>query len=69
METFETPNGKKIGIYNDGFNLRVKFLSGGELPAELAGIWTSFTRVKDSIDKYIQNKFPKEMKRRRSQNA
>lgn len=53
METFRTPGGKTIELFHEGFSLRAKFTTGGQLPPELAGIWTSFTQAKTSIETYI----------------
>ena len=43
MKSFETPNGKVIQlvICPRTAHIKIQFASGGELPAELAGLYTS----------------------------
>jgi len=59
MLTFETPGGKVIKPYYDGHLVRLKFTTGGELPACLAGVYTSWIQAKTSVEKYIDTSAPK----------
>ena len=54
--TWETPEGKQITLFSEGFGLRAKFVQGGELPAELGGIWTSIPSADTSMRMYIARK-------------
>lgn len=53
---FVTPNGKVMELYNEGFAVKVRFTTGGELPRELSGSWTNKLFAIDSINKYLDNK-------------
>ena len=55
MTKFVTPAGKEIVAYHDpmGSHVKVKFTSGGELPAELAGLFTSKTFAEKAIVSYL----------------
>lgn len=55
MTKFVTPAGKEIVAYHDpmGSHVKVKFTSGGELPAELAGLFTSKTFAEKAIISYL----------------
>ena len=53
METFLTPNGKKIEAFHEGHSLKVKFTTGGLLPECLRGTWTSFIQLKTSVEMYL----------------
>ena len=53
METFKTPNGKEIVTFNEGFSIRIKFATGGELPEELSGKYTAFDHARTAIYKYL----------------
>lgn len=56
MKTYKTPKGKLIEPYYDGRNIRVKFTSGGELPVELSGVWTSEKELDNSMQTYLASK-------------
>ena len=62
MNTFKTPGGKIIELFYEGFLLKVKFTTGGQLPPALAGSYTSFAQAKTSIEMYLDSlkKTPKE---------
>ena len=64
MTQYITPAGKEIVAYHDpmGSHVKVKFTSGGELPAELAGLFTSKTFAEKAIIAYldrVSNEKPK----------
>ena len=58
MRTFETPNGKKIELYNEGYGVKAKFTGGGQLPDCLAGTWTSEIKATQSINMYLNDMEP-----------
>lgn len=58
MKSYETKNGKKIEIYNEGFAVRVKFVPGGTLPDCLAGSWTDTAKAEQAIFEYLNDKEP-----------
>ena len=64
MRSFETPNGKQIAmvICPKTAHIKVQFTSGGELPVELSGLYTSQTDAEKDIMIYIEklNSTPKE---------
>lgn len=64
MRSFETPNGKQIAmvICPKTAHIKVQFTSGGELPVELSGLYTSQTDAEKDIMIYIEklNSAPKE---------
>lgn len=51
-----TLGGKEINIYTDpvSAHLRIKFTTGGELPTELSGIFTSPARAKAAVESYLR---------------
>ena len=53
-----TPNGKSISIVraNNSSHLVIQFDTGGELPEDLSGIFTSHTVAQKAIDKYLSKK-------------
>lgn len=55
MSTFTTPNGKEISTFIDPAtaHIRIKFNTGGELPAELSGLFTSTWVAEKMINTYI----------------
>jgi len=55
-QEFHTKNGKSIKIYNvKGTGLFcIAFASGGELPKELSGMYTSPSKAKAKIERYIE---------------
>lgn len=55
MSDFTTPNGKVITTYNEGFSVRIKFKTGGELPACLAGKYTASDHADTAIRKYLDD--------------
>lgn len=64
VETFTTPNDKEIQIFIDESTAqhRVQFKSGGELPVELTGIFTSAAIARVAVQSYLgknQDKFEK----------
>ena len=55
MAEYTTPNGKVIATYIDPGTAmyRIKFTTGGELPVELSGIFTSSFVAERTIQGYI----------------
>jgi hypothetical protein len=55
MAEFTTPNGKIVSTYIDPSigMYRIKFTTGGELPAELSGIFTSSYVAEKTVQGYI----------------
>lgn len=56
MKKFVTPNGKEIEIKYDGRNCKVQFSTGGELPVDLQGEFTSPWFAEMAINKYLGKK-------------
>lgn len=56
MKKYITPNGKEIEVKYDGRNCKIQFTSGGELPAELSGLFTSPYFADMAILSYINKK-------------
>lgn len=56
--TFETPNGKTITSFRDARTTmwKIKFTSGGELPADLAGEYTHEQGADNAIRVYLNTK-------------
>lgn len=54
-QQFETPNGKIVTTFIDPgtAHVRIKFTTGGELPAELSGLFTSIRVAEQMIRGYI----------------
>jgi len=54
---FTTPNGKEISTFIDPAtaHVRIKFNTGGELPVELSGLFTSVRVAEQTIKGYIAN--------------
>jgi len=61
MKIFETPAGKKIQlkICPRTAHIKIEFASGGELPEELSGLYTSEREAEISITKYLSHKTKK----------
>lgn len=53
MNKFITPNGKEIEIKYDGRNCKIQFTTGGELPVDLQGEYTSPWFAELAIHKYL----------------
>ena len=55
MKSFETPNGKIIELFIDPktAHIKIKFIPGGELPAELTGLYTSEKAAEKDILFYL----------------
>lgn len=53
-----TPEGKKIQIVKDPVHAgyTIEFASGGQLPAQLQGKWTSYDRAKEAVRVYLGHK-------------
>lgn len=62
IRKYITPGGKELEIYNEGFAVKARFIGGGELPAELAGSWTSKVHADMAINKYLVDLPPKKEK-------
>jgi hypothetical protein len=56
MTKYVTPKGKSISTFIDPVtaHIRIKFDQGGELPAELSGIFTSGVFADRAITSYIE---------------
>jgi hypothetical protein len=56
MAEFTTPNGKQISTFIEPGTamIRIKFNTGGELPVELSGMFTSLRVAHQTIEGYIQ---------------
>lgn len=54
--SYKTAGGKEICIFNDPINahIKIKFTSGGELPQELSGIFTTPARAKMAVENYLR---------------
>ena len=52
---YTTAGGKEIAIYNDPVtaHIKIKFTTGGELPRELTGIFTTPARAKQAVEGYL----------------
>lgn len=61
MKTYITPNGKEIQIVRDPktAHIKIQFGSGGELPQELSGFYTSEAFASKAIVGYLEG-FPKQ---------
>jgi hypothetical protein len=55
MSEFKTPNGKVIVTYNvpGTAHVGIKFTTGGELPTELSGLFTSVRVADQMIGAYL----------------
>lgn len=62
MKTFETHKGKTIEMYYKGQNIGLKFKEGGELPEQLAGIFTNERQAENAILMYLDEHTPKHKK-------
>lgn len=62
MSKFTTPKGKDVSTYVDPItaHIKIKFDQGGELPAELAGLFTSTMFADRAIVSYIEKQTKKE---------
>jgi hypothetical protein len=67
MKTYTTPNGKEIQIVRDPktAHIKIQFGSGGELPQELSGFYTSESFASRAIVGYLEGlaKQPVEVKK------
>jgi hypothetical protein len=56
MKTYTTPNGKEIQIVRDPktAHIKIQFGSGGELPQELTGFYTSEAFASRAIVGYLE---------------
>jgi hypothetical protein len=67
MKTYTTPNGKEIQIVRDPktAHIKIQFGSGGELPQELSGFYTSEAFASRAIVGYLEGlaKQPVEVKK------
>lgn len=62
MKTFETHKGKTIEMFYKGRNIALKFKEGGELPAELSGVYTNIKSAEQSIAIYLDKHTPNHKK-------
>ena len=55
MKTFETPNGKKIQmkIHPNTVLIKLEFATGGELPQDLSGLFTTEREATIAINRYL----------------
>lgn len=55
MKTFETPNGKKIQmkIQPNTVLIKLEFATGGELPSDLSGLFTTEKEAIYAVNKYL----------------
>jgi hypothetical protein len=55
MSNFVTPNGKEISIVNQKGtgHYKIQFNSGGELPENLSGLYTSVSTATIAVVQYI----------------
>jgi hypothetical protein len=55
MKTYQTSGGKQITLFicPKTAHIKAQFVPGGELPQELAGLWTSEREADISIIKYL----------------
>jgi hypothetical protein len=58
LDAFKTDNGKELKIYHvkNTALYKVAFTTGGELPAELQGMYTSPKFAQDAIEAYLAHK-------------
>lgn len=65
MKKYVTKGGKNIEIYTDSNSslYRIKFTSGGELPWELGGLFTSTVFADIAIKGYLQKEEDKESRK------
>ena len=55
METFETPAGKEIQVIrNPQAMWKIQFATGGELPEELTGIYTTDREAIKTVQVYLE---------------
>lgn len=64
MPKYLTPNGKEIESYrcSQSAQWKIKFTSGGELPEELTGIFTTDKFAEIAINKYLEKQETKKTK-------
>lgn len=62
MSSFITPNGKGVSTFicPTTAHVRIKFDQGGELPAELSGIFTSVRFADQAIISYLEKQTKEE---------
>ena len=55
MKTYTTKGGKEINVVRDqrSPHLKIQFATGGELPQELSGIFTSEPFAENAIKEYL----------------
>lgn len=56
MKKYTTPKGKEIELVYAGRNIACRFVGGGELPEELAGLFTDERQADQAITKYLARK-------------
>lgn len=61
MKSFETHGDKKIHLIIDPktAHIKLKFSNGGEMPAELAGLFTSEREAEFAVNLYLDKTKPK----------
>lgn len=64
MNKYVTPNGKEISttICPRTAHVKIQFTSGGELPEELSGLFTSVRMANVAIEAYIKRQEQKRSK-------
>ena len=66
MKTYITSGGKEIALINVGNLIKLQFTTGGELPEELSGLFTSRYFADLAITKYLEESHGKSNKRKTS---
>lgn len=64
MTAYTTPGGKEIQLVNVGNLIKVQFTTGGELPEELSGLFTSVWFADIAITKYLEKANAKNRQRK-----
>ncbi len=61
IKGLKTPNGKEIGIYRVANTAlyRIAFVTGGEVPRELEGMFTAPSMAAKAIEAYLKNYKPR----------
>ena len=57
MKTYTTKGGKEINVIRDqgSPHLKIQFATGGQLPEELSGIFTSEVFAESAVESYLEN--------------
>tara|TARA_B100001250_G_C19542142_1_gene675229 strand:+ start:452 stop:670 length:219 start_codon:yes stop_codon:yes gene_type:complete len=57
MKTYTTKGGKEINVIRDqgSPHLKIQFATGGQLPEELSGIFTSEVFAESAVESYLAN--------------